>query len=153
MAIYDILTLDNPVLREKCAQVTRINAGVHRLLDNMKDTLYAADGVGLAAPQIGVSKRVVVIDVGDGLLELINPEIIEMEGEQSGLEGCLSVPNSRGKVKRAKRVVVRSQDRNGDEFTLEGQGLLAIALQHEIDHLDGILFIDRAESVLRERNA
>lgn len=153
MAVYEILTLEDALLREKCAPVTRVNAGVLRLLDNMKDTLYDADGVGLAAPQIGVSKRVVVLDVGEGLIELINPEIIVMEGEQNGFEGCLSIPNTRGKVKRAKRVVVRSMDRNGNEFTVEGQDMLARVFQHEIDHLDGILFIDRAEAVLRERNS
>jgi len=152
VAVYEILTQDNPVLREKCAPVNKINAGVLRLLDNMKDTLYDADGVGLAAPQIGVSKRVVVLDVGEGIIELINPEITEMEGEQNGPEGCLSVPNVRGKVKRAKKVVVHSLDRNGDEFIIEGNDLLARALQHEIDHLDGVLFIDRAEAILRERN-
>lgn len=153
MAVYDILTLDNPILREKCGPVTKINAGVLRLLDNMKDTLYDADGVGLAAPQIGVCKRVVVIDVGEGIMELINPEIVEMEGEQNGMEGCLSIPNSRGKVKRAKRVLVRCLDRNGDEYNIEGLDMLARALQHEIDHLDGILFIDRAEAVVKERNS
>lgn len=152
MAVYEILTLDDPVLREKCVPVTKINAGVLRLLDNMKDTLYDADGVGLAAPQIGVSKRVVVLDIGEGIIELINPEIMEREGEQNGMEGCLSVPNTRGKVKRAKRVVVRSLDRNGDEYVIEGQDILARVLQHEIDHLDGILFVDRAEAVLKERN-
>jgi len=153
VAVYEILTLNDPVLREKCGPVSRINAGVLRLLDNMKDTIYEADGVGVASPQDGLSKRVVVLDVGEGLIELINPEIVEMEGEQTGAEGCLSIPNTRGKVKRAKRVLVKSLDRNGEEFTIEGLDMLARVLQHEIDHLEGILFIDRAESVVKERNA
>ncbi|HHW07951.1 MAG TPA: peptide deformylase [Clostridia bacterium] len=143
MAVYRILELGDPALREKSQAVTKFNASLAKLLNNMADTMYDADGVGLAAPQIGVLKRVVVIDVGDGLLELVNPEIIEQEGEEIAVEGCLSIPGKQGNVKRASRVKVKYQDRHGNEQLVEGEGLLARALQHEIDHLDGILYIDK----------
>lgn len=151
MAAYQILVVPDTVLREKAKPVTRINQGVLRLLENMKDSLYDADGVGLAAPQIGVSRRVIVFDVGEGLVELINPEIIQQEGEQVGVEACLSIPNTRGRVKRANRVVVEALNRRGDKVRIEGEGLTARVLQHEIDHLDGILFTDRAEWVEKDR--
>ncbi|MDD2585544.1 MAG: peptide deformylase [Syntrophomonadaceae bacterium] len=144
MAIYQVVTLPDGILRDKAIPVKNINTGVLRLLDNMKDTMYEYDGIGLAAPQIGVLRRVVVIDIGDDLLELINPEIIKREGEQNGSEGCLSLPGIVGLVNRAEKVTVTALDRNGEEISLEGSGLLARALQHEIDHLDGILFIDKA---------
>jgi peptide deformylase len=108
----------------------------------MKETMNKADGVGLAAPQVGILRRVVVIDVGEGLIELVNPEIIETSGEQAGAEGCLSIPGRRGFVVRPAKVKVRAQDRNGKHFEIEGEGLLARALCHEIDHLDGKLYID-----------
>lgn len=149
MAVYKVLVLPEPVLRSKAKPVANINQGVIRLLDNMIDTMYEYDGVGLAAPQIGVSRRVVVFDVGEGPVELINPEIIEQEGEQLGLEGCLSIPDTQGQVRRANRVVVEALNRKGEMFRLQGVGLTARVIQHEIDHLDGILFIDRAESLLR----
>lgn len=110
----------------------------------MADTMYAAKGVGLAAPQIGISKRVIVVDVGEGLWEVINPEIISKKGEECGVEGCLSIPGVTGQVYRAAHVVVTGLDRNGNEIRIEAGGLGARALQHEIDHLDGILFIDKA---------
>ena len=112
------------------------------LLRDMKETMNKADGVGLAAPQVGILRRVIVIDVGDGPIELVNPEIIEAEGEQAGAEGCLSIPGRTGYVVRPNKVKVKAQDRNGKPFEIEGEGLLARALCHEIDHLDGRLYID-----------
>lgn len=150
MAIYNVVTLPDDVLRHKAKPITKINAGVLRLLDNMKDTMYAFDGVGLAAPQIGVSKRVVVVDTGEKYYELINPEIIYTEGEQTGQEGCLSVPGLVGIVKRAQKVTLKALDRHGEEVTVDAEDLLARAFQHELDHLDGILFPDIAESVAKE---
>jgi peptide deformylase len=135
------------VLREKAKPVSSITPNIIKLLDNMKDTMYEANGVGLAAPQIGVSKRVVVIDVGEGLLELLNPEIIAMNGEEIDTEGCLSIPGVQGEVKRAAEVTVKALNREGKEFEIKGTGLLARALQHEIDHLEGILFVDRLEKM------
>ena len=113
------------------------------LLDDMAETMYAANGVGLAAPQVGVLKRVVVIDVGDGLLELINPEIIEASGEQCGPEGCLSIPDYHGYVERPLRLKVRAIDRDGNGITIESEGFLSVAICHETDHLNGILFKDK----------
>lgn len=152
MAVYKVVTIPDEILRQKAKPVAKINAGVLRLLDNMKDTMYAYDGVGLAAPQIGVSKRVVVIDDGDNYYELINPEIIKGEGEQTGTEGCLSVPGVVGVVNRAKKVKVKAINRNGDEINIEAKDLLARALQHEIDHLDGLVFTDKASSIETEKN-
>lgn len=150
MAVYKVLTDPNPVLQQVAKPVKNINAGVLRVLDNMRDTMYAANGVGLAAPQIGISKRIIVIDVGDGkLIELINPEIISLEGEQEGIEGCLSVPNLVGWVVRAKKVVAKGLNRAGEEVEVEGEDLLARALQHEIDHLEGILFTNRTDKLQR----
>jgi len=113
------------------------------ILDDMAETMYRADGVGLAAPQVGILKRLVVIDIGDGLIKLINPEIVEIEGEQQDIEGCLSVPGVTGEVIRPNRVKVRALNENGINVELEGIGLLSRAFCHEIDHLDGILFIDK----------
>ncbi|WP_227766952.1 peptide deformylase [Zhaonella formicivorans] len=147
MAVYNIVKIGNPVLREKAKPVSSITPNIIKLLDNMKDTMYEANGVGLAAPQIGVSKRVVVIDVGEGLLELLNPEIIAMNGEEIDTEGCLSIPGVQGEVKRAAEVTVKALNREGKEFEIKGTGLLARAMQHEIDHLEGILFVDRLEKM------
>jgi len=149
MAIRIIVKDPDPVLREKAKPVTKFNANLHKLLDDMAETMYDANGVGLAAPQIGILKRVIVIDTGDehGLIEMVNPEIIEKSGEQFGPEGCLSIPGINGEVRRAMRVKVRGQDRHGVEYTIEGEGLLARAFQHEVDHLNGILFTDLAERI------
>ncbi len=151
MSVYQVLTLPDEILRAKAMPVANINAGVLRVLDNMVDTLYAFDGVGLAAPQIGVSKRIIVVDPGDNLFEMINPEIIDKEGEELGTEGCLSVPNVRGVVPRALNIKVRGLNRRGEEYEVEASGLLARVFQHEIDHLDGVLFIDKATNVKRKR--
>ncbi len=149
MAVYKVVTEPDEVLRTPALPVKNINAGVIRVLDNMIDTLYAFDGVGLAAPQIGVSKRMIVVDPGDQLMELINPEIIEADGEQIAREGCLSIPDMVGVVKRAARVVVRGLNRHGETVEIEASDLLARAFQHEIDHLDGVLFTDKAQDVRR----
>ncbi|WP_089610130.1 peptide deformylase [Dehalobacterium formicoaceticum] len=142
-AVYEIVKIGDPLLREKAKKVPKVNANIEKLLDNMADTMRAADGVGLAAPQIGISKCVVVIDVGEGLIELINPEIIAQEGHELDAEGCLSVPDMQGKVMRALKVTVKGLDRRGQDVHITGEGLLARALQHEIDHLHGVLFVDR----------
>ncbi|HHV16695.1 MAG TPA: peptide deformylase [Gelria sp.] len=150
MAVYQVVTVPHEILRNKALPVKNINSGTLRLLDNMRDTLYAFDGVGLAAPQIGVSKRIIVIDTGDNFIELINPEIISQEGEQTGSEGCLSVPGVVGLVTRNHLVTVKGLNREGQEVVYEAEELLARAFQHEIDHLDGILFVDRAHETKRE---
>ena len=148
MAIRKIVKMPNDILRKKCRPVEAIDDKILTLLDDMAETMYENDGVGLAAPQVGILRRVVVIDIGDdevGLLELINPEIISCEGEQIGTEGCLSVNDVRGEVKRPERVVVQAYDRNGVLMEYEGEGLLAVAFCHEIDHLSGIIFTDKME--------
>ncbi|NGQ93813.1 peptide deformylase [Brevibacillus sp. SYP-B805] len=148
MAIRTIVKHPDPILREKAAPVTKFNANLHKLLDDMAETMYDADGVGLAAPQVGILKRVIVMDCGDGLIEVVNPEIIAFEGEQFDYpEGCLSIPGLRGDVRRHKWVKLRGQDRHGQPFELEAEDLLARCAQHEIDHLNGVLFIDVAERV------
>ena len=143
MALRKIVQIGEPVLRKKSKKVEKIDDKIIQLLDDMADTMYESDGVGLAAPQVGILKRVVVIDIGDGLIELINPEIIETSGEQLDDEGCLSVIGESGAVKRPYYVKVRAFDRNGRLFEMEGEELLARAFCHEIDHLDGILFVDK----------
>lgn len=143
MAIREIRKKDDEVLYKVCKPVKDFNDRLHILLDDMYDTLKSMDGVGLAAPQVGILKRVAIIDVGDGLIELINPEIIEEEGLQSGSEGCLSVPGVYGEVERPNKVKVKAQDRNGEWFEIEGEELLARAFCHECEHLDGKLFLDR----------
>jgi len=152
MAVYEIVKIGDPVLRERAKPVKNITPNIIKLLNNMADTMYNAKiGVGLAAPQIGISKRVVVIDIGEGLLELINPEILAGEGSSVDSEGCLSIPGMTGKVKRWEKVRVQALDRHGQRFEIEGKGFLARALQHEIDHLEGILFIDRAEKIYKSQ--
>ncbi len=151
MAVYSIVEIGDPVLREKARPVPKITPNVIKLLENMAETMYDAEGVGLAAPQVGVSKRVVVVDAGDGLIELINPEIILKEGLDTDAEGCLSVPGVRGEVQRAARVVVKALNREGKEVRHEGEGLLARAFQHELDHLEGILFVDKAENITKNK--
>ena len=145
MALRKILTLDTDgeTLRKKSREVTEINDRIFTLLDDMAETMYHAAGVGLAAPQVGVLKRVVVIDIGEGLIELINPVIVYKKGEQINAEGCLSVPGKSGTVARPEKVIVRALNRNGEEFEVRGEDLLAIALCHEIDHLDGTVYVDK----------
>lgn len=142
-AVYQIVKIGDPVLREVAKEVPKITPNIIKLLGNMADTMCSADGVGLAAPQVGISKRVVVIDTGEGLLELINPQILAREGKEIDSEGCLSIPGVQGDVMRSAKVTVTALDRTGKKFTVTGTGLLARALQHEIDHLEGILFVDK----------
>jgi peptide deformylase len=152
MAIRFIVKDPDPVLREHAKPVPKITPNIHKLLDDMADTMYEAQGVGLAAPQIGILKRVIVMDCGEdfgGLIELVNPEIISKEGEQFGPEGCLSIPGLQGDVRRALKCAVKGWNRNGEEIVVEGTDLLARCIQHEVDHLNGVLFTDVAESVYR----
>lgn len=144
MAIRNIVKHGDPVLRKISRTVLSFDERLTTLIDDMKETMYEADGVGLAAPQVGILKRVCVVDIGEGPIELVNPVIIEKSGEQTGSEGCLSLPGNYKTTRRPMYVKVRAQDRNGNTFTVEGEGLLARAFCHEIDHLDGVLFIDRA---------
>ena len=130
-------------LRKHSRTVEKFDKRLWTLLDDMADTMYEADGAGLAAVQVGVLKRCVVIDVGDGLIELVNPEIVSSEGEMINAEGCLSVPGRHGTVKRPERVTVRAQDRKGRPIEVKGEGFLTVALCHEIDHLDGIIYVDK----------
>lgn len=132
------------VLRKKAKHVDKIDDRVGMLISDMIETMYHADGVGLAAPQVGILKRIVVVDIGEGVHALINPEIVKETGEQIDYEGCLSVPGVKAKVKRPAEVVVKALDRKGQEIEIKGSGLMARALCHELDHLDGILFIDKA---------
>ena len=144
MALYQIVKKGDDVLRQRAKEVKEVTDSIRRLLDNMRDTMYDAEGAGLAAPQIGISKRVIVVDVGDGLIEMVNPEIIESSGSETAPEGCLSVPGYSGEVTRAALVIVKALNRSGDAFEVQAEGLKARALQHEIDHLNGILYIDKA---------
>ncbi|AFK86725.1 MULTISPECIES: peptide deformylase [Thermoanaerobacterium] len=150
MALRYIRKIGDPILYKKAKYVDKIDDHVIMILDDMAETMYNADGVGLAANQIGILRRLVVVDVGDGLIELINPEIILEEGEQIGKEGCLSVPNVTGEVKRPKKVRVRYQDRTGEYKEIEGEDFLARALSHEIDHLNGILFVNKAIRIIND---
>jgi len=144
MAIRKIVELDrDDILRKRARKVEKFDRWLGQLLDDMADTMYEADGVGLAAPQVGVLKRCIVVDMGEGLIELANPEILWAEGEVVEPEGCLSVPGRRGTVARPERVRVHGQDRHGKHIEVEGEGLLARCLCHEIDHLDGIVYVDR----------
>lgn len=144
MAIREIRKKGDEILRKKSKPVNEINDRINELIDDMLDTMYNADGVGLAAPQVGILKRICVIDVGEGPIVLINPEKIEESAEQiQAAEGCLSIPGVYGEVKRPARVVVKALNRNGESFTVEGTDMLARALCHEMDHLDGILFEDK----------
>lgn len=147
MAILEILTKENPRLRVKANRVPRVDDTVRRLMDDMVETMLDAPGVGLAATQVGVSLRVIVMKVDNQLFTLANPEIVRSSGEQIGYEGCLSVPGYIGEVARAERVTMRALNRSGKEVRIKGEGLLARAMQHEIDHLDGVLFIDRLTSL------
>ena len=149
MAVLNIIKDGDETLRKICRPVTEITPRIIRLLDDMKATLHKANGVGLAAPQVGVLRRIAIVECEPGeLIELINPEIIEQSGEQEEIEGCLSVPERWGITKRPAKVKVKATDRNGNSFTVEGEGFLARALCHEIDHLDGIIFYDKAVRML-----
>ena len=141
MAIRKILTFGDELLTKKCRVVDKIDDRVITLLDDMAETMHNAGGVGLAAPQIGILKRICVIDVGEGVIELINPEIIKQEGMVDDIEGCLSVPGKYGYVKRPQKVTIRATNRNGEQFEMTGEDLLARAFCHEIEHLDGILYV------------
>lgn len=143
MAIRTIRLKDDEILRKKSREVKKIDEKILTLLDDMADTMYDANGVGLAAPQVGMLKRVVVIDVGDGLIELINPVVVETRGERLFEEGCLSIPNETGMVLRPEYTKVEALDRDGNKITVEGEDVLAVALCHETEHLDGILYIDK----------
>lgn len=143
MGIRKVRTKEDPILRKISKVVKSIDDRTQILIDDMLDTMYKEDGVGLAAPQVGILKRIIVIDVGEGPIIVINPEIIEANGEICDNEGCLSVPGENGKVIRPQFVKVKGLNREGEEFEVQGEGLLARALCHEIDHLNGILFIDK----------
>ena len=149
--ILDIVTYPAASLKEKCVPVTEITDEIRQLAADMLETMYEAPGVGLAAPQVGVLRRVVVVDVcdGSGLFELVNPVIVEQSGTQDDIEGCLSITNLNGTVRRPLDITVRALDRNGQEKTYHAHGYLARAMCHEIDHLDGILFTDRATDLFR----
>lgn len=143
MALRTIRTDGDELLRKKSKKVDVINERIITLLKDMEETMYAADGVGLAAPQVGILRRLVVIDIGEGILRLINPEIIATEGSYVDVEGCLSVPGEQGEVERPYKVKVKALNEKGEEIIIEGEELLARALCHEIDHLDGVLFVDK----------
>ncbi len=154
MAIYNIVTKEDKLLRKKSQEVPEITPNVIKLLDRMQETMYAANGVGLAAPQVGILKRVIVVDIGEdgpGALRLINPVILERSGWQNGPEGCLSCPGMWGDVKRNQYVKVKATIETGEEVIIEAEDFLARALQHEIDHLEGILFIDTATNIEYEK--
>lgn len=140
MAIRNIVKEGDEILTKVCRPVEKFDEKLAVLLDDMAETLKKADGCGLAAPQVGVLRRVCIVDVGEGVIELINPKVVEQSGVQEEMEGCLSCPGDWGITRRPKKVKVTAQDRNGKEFTIRGEDLLARALCHEIDHLDGILF-------------
>ena len=150
MAIRVIRTEEDPVLRKISKPVKEVTPKIITLIDDMLDTMYEAMGVGLAAPQVGILKRIVVIDVGEGPIVLINPRIVETSGEQTGEEGCLSVPGKAGQVTRPDHVKVIAQNEDMEEIELEGEGLLARAFCHEIDHLDGHLYVDLVEGELHD---
>ena len=148
MAILNIVKEGDPTLRKVCRPVTEITPRILTLLDDMRETLAEANGAGLAAPQVGILRRIALVDLGEEIVELINPEIVETEGEQEEVEGCLSVPDVWGVTRRPARVKVKALNREGEEFTVEGEGLNARCLCHEIDHLDGHLFTDNVLLIL-----
>ena len=150
MALRNILTDENPTLRKQCRPVTSFDERLATLIDDMKETVVQANGVGLAAPQVGVLRRVVVVDLGDEIVELVNPRILEQSGEQDGMEGCLSVPNRFGMVKRPDFVRLEAQDRHGDWYEYEGEVLIARCFCHELEHLDGHLYTEKAYRMLTQ---
>lgn len=146
MALRKILTQGDPTLNKKSRPVERFDERLHILLDDMKETLAAANGAGLAAPQVGILRRVVVVvDADDHMVELVNPELVYTEGEQTGLEGCLSVPGKYGLVTRPYKARIRGQDRNGQSFELDGEEIVARCFCHELEHLDGHLFVEHTD--------
>lgn len=148
MPVLDIKKQGDPVLRQKAKTVAQVDARIRRLLDDMVDTMYSARGIGLAAPQVGISQRVIVVDIGDGPIRMVNPKIVRVgEEEEEATEGCLSIPGIIGEVWRAYDITVRGFDENGKPVKIDAEGLLARVFQHEIDHLDGKLFIDIATDV------
>ncbi len=150
MGLRKILTDKEPALHKVCKSVDKFDWKLHKLLDDMAETLLDSNGVGLAAPQVGILRRVVIVDTGDGILELVNPELISTDGEQVGAEGCLSVPGRYGIVKRPMTAKVRAQDRNGQWYEAEGEELIARCFCHELDHLDGILYTQVMERFMTD---
>lgn len=150
MALRTIRIQGDPVLEKKCREITEVTPKIEELIEDMLDTMYEANGVGLAAPQVGVLKRVVVIDIGEGPVIMINPEILETSGEQTGDEGCLSLPGKAGCVTRPNYVKARAFDENMDEFIIEGEELMARAICHELDHLDGHMYTEKVEGQLHD---
>lgn len=151
MSCRNIRIIGDDLLRKKSRPVEEFGERIFTLLDDMAETMYKSEGVGLAAPQVGILRRAVVIDIGEGLVEFINPEIIASSGEQTDPEGCLSVPEYIGTVTRPEKVRVKAQNRNGETFEMEAEGFFARAVCHELDHLEGVLFVDRADE-LEKRN-
>lgn len=150
MGIRKILTVDEPALHKTCRPVENFDKKLHDLLDDMRETLIDSEGVGLAAPQVGILRRVVLVDTGEEILELINPTLVETDGEQEGAEGCLSVPGKYGLVKRPYYAKVRAQDRNGQWYEYEGEELIARCFCHELDHLDGIIYTEVMDRYLTD---
>jgi len=159
LAVLPLKYVGEKVLRRKATRVAEIDKPLVRLLDDMVETMYAAQGIGLAGPQIGVSRRIIVVDAGDGPIQLVNPRIVDHKGRAVGTEGCLSIPSIFGEVERWKHVVVKGLNAKGEPVAYEASGLFAVVLQHEIDHLDGRLFTDLAtdlidaEAIEREQDA
>ena len=153
MALRKIREMGDDCLRAVCKEVTEITPRIEELVEDLIDTMYEADGVGLAAPQVGVRKRIAVVDVGEGPVVLINPEVVSAEGEQTGNEGCLSVPGKCGVVKRPLKVKVKTRNMNWEWEEIEGEELFARAMLHEMDHLDGILYVDKVEGELMDVEA
>jgi peptide deformylase len=150
MAVRDLHLLGSPVLRQQSAEVAEVDGGVRQLIDDLFETMEAAKGVGLAANQVGVATRVAVVGVEDERLAMVNPVIVSAEGKDRAEEGCLSIPDAYGEVERADRIVLEALGRDGKPFRLEAGGLLARAIQHEVDHLDGILFVDHLGALKRQ---
>lgn len=153
MALRNILKNDDPTLRKVCRPVTEFNERLWQLLEDMADTMHQAEGVGLAGPQVGYLRRVFVMDLGDGVIEAINPEIIEESGEQTAQEGCLSFPNQWEYVSRPQKVKMKAQDRFGKWFVMTGEDLMARCICHETDHLNGVVFLDRADPAPKDGEA
>ena len=150
MGLRKILTFDESALHKTCKPVVNFDRRLHKLLDDMRETLIESGGVGLAAPQVGILRRVVLVDVGDEIIELVNPTMVETDGEQTGVEGCLSLPGKYGLVTRPYYAKVRAQDRNGDWYEAEGEELIARCFCHELDHLDGIVYTEVMDRFLTE---